>query len=72
MNDPRPVPQADAGLCSRCRHHRIVSSARGATFVLCRLSETDPRFARYPRLPVLTCSGFRAASPDPDSGSNHS
>jgi hypothetical protein len=35
-----------------------VSSARGSTFWRCALSERDPRFAKYPRLPVVTCEGF--------------
>jgi hypothetical protein len=25
---------------------------------MCGLSRTDERFAKYPRLPVLVCSGF--------------
>jgi hypothetical protein len=37
---------------------QIVESARGSTFYLCRLSFSDPRFARYPPLPVLSCAGF--------------
>lgn len=47
-----------AGLCRTCRHARIITSARGSTFYLCRLSETDPRFAKYPALPVVRCAGF--------------
>jgi len=47
-----------AGLCSSCLHVRLIRSDRGATFYLCQLSATDPRFPKYPRLPVLTCSGF--------------
>jgi len=35
-----------------------ITSARGSTFYLCRRSFTDPRFARYPPIPVLVCSGF--------------
>jgi len=35
-----------------------VTSARGSTFYLCRRSFTDPRFARYPPIPVLVCAGF--------------
>ena len=27
-------------------------------FLQCRLSFTDPRFKKYPRLPVLQCSGY--------------
>ncbi|PYV32795.1 MAG: hypothetical protein DMG22_11990 [Acidobacteria bacterium] len=47
-----------AGLCSACRHARIVRSDRGSRFYLCERSRTDPRFAMYPRLPVTSCSGF--------------
>lgn len=47
----------EAGLCRRCRFAEEKSTAR-SVFLLCRLSETDSRFARYPQLPVLACSGF--------------
>ena len=46
------------GLCRTCEHARIIQSARGSKFYLCRLSETDSRFAKYPRLPVLRCGGY--------------
>ena len=49
---------AVVGLCAACAHARRVTSARGSTFWRCGLSETDPRFAKYPRLPVLRCDGF--------------
>jgi len=26
--------------------------------MLCELSKTDPRFPKYPRLPVLACPGY--------------
>jgi hypothetical protein len=61
MNDRRPDGQVQpppAGLCDRCVHLQIVTSAKGSRFYLCRLSFTDPRFPRYPPLPVLACSGF--------------
>lgn len=58
MDDRRASGQA-AGLCERCRHVEVVRSSRGSTFYLCRLSFTDPRFARYPAIPVLACGGFR-------------
>jgi len=51
MNDRR-------GLCTSCEHMQTVTSSKGSTFVLCALSATDPRFPKYPRLPVLTCSGY--------------
>jgi hypothetical protein len=25
---------------------------------MCQLAETDPRFAKYPRLPVIRCAGY--------------
>ena len=49
---------AAAGLCARYRHGRVVVAARGSTFSLCALSASDPRFAKYPRLPVVRCAGF--------------
>jgi len=59
MNDsPRPG-QPSPGLCARCAHAQVVRTPRGSTFYLCRLSAVDPRFPKYPRLPVLACGGFR-------------
>jgi len=46
------------GLCATCRHVRLIRSDRGTTFYFCQLSATDPRFPKYPRLPVLSCSGY--------------
>ncbi len=43
---------------------RQVTSDRGATFYRCALSDTDPRFPRYPRLPVLECAGYEPAPPN--------
>ncbi len=57
MNDSDGGEQG-AGLCERCANVRIIETPRGSRFYLCRLSATDPRFPKYPRLPVLTCSGF--------------
>ena len=51
-------PTDAAGLCAACAHSRVVTSARGSGFVLCGLSRTDERFAKYPRLPVLAGVGF--------------
>jgi hypothetical protein len=49
------------GLCATCRHARVVQSARGSTFYLCRLAEVDPRFVRYPQLPMLKCAGYESS-----------
>jgi hypothetical protein len=59
MDDRRRAGQAAApGLCEGCLHLQTVQSTKGSRFYLCRLSLTDPRFPRYPRIPVLSCSGF--------------
>jgi hypothetical protein len=64
MNQPRApgklgnASDPDVGLCATCRRVQRVSSDRGSTFYLCRLSLVDPRYARYPRLPVLVCQGY--------------
>jgi hypothetical protein len=47
------------GLCATCLHMRIVRSDRGSVFRQCLLSLEDSRFPKYPRLPVLECSGWR-------------
>jgi Rieske Fe-S protein len=46
------------GLCTDCVHARRVRSSRGSIFFLCELSARDPNFAKYPRLPILRCSGY--------------
>ena len=46
------------GLCADCLHARRVESDRGATFLLCELSVTDPAFPKYPALPVTRCAGY--------------
>jgi hypothetical protein len=48
------------GLCASCRHLVLIRSDRGSTFVQCGLSKTDPRFPRYPPLPVIVCGGHIA------------
>ena len=54
------VPNSvNAGLCADCLHSRRIESAHGSVFILCELSLTDPNFAKYPRLPVLTCDGYK-------------
>jgi hypothetical protein len=59
--------RAPIGLCATCRHARVVHSSRGSTFYLCQLAEIDPRFDKYPRLPVLRCTGYKPAEQSGDS-----
>lgn len=46
------------GLCRDCQHMRKIKSDRGSIFIQCQLSFEDSQFAKYPRLPVLSCSGY--------------
>ncbi len=47
-----------AGLCETCRHAQQLKHPRGGGgYWRCLLAETDPRFERYPRLPVIECAG---------------
>jgi hypothetical protein len=56
-DSPRNADQP-VGLCVTCEFMRQVRSDRGSTFYLCERSLSDPRFAKYPRLPVLECPGY--------------
>ena len=70
MSEPPEDPAATAaelrrvGLCARCRHARRVVSAKGSVFFMCQLAARDPRFSKYPRLPVLSCPGHESGTPN--------
>jgi glycine cleavage system transcriptional repressor len=51
----------DPGLCGSCREARVQVSARRSRFFRCGLADEDPRFRRYPALPVLACPGYAPA-----------
>jgi len=57
--DPSQEKNVAASLCANCVHARRIESGRGSVFILCELSHTDPRFPKYPRLPVLSCEGYK-------------
>ena len=65
MNDSR-VEEQGAGLCARCAHALVIRNDRGSRFYLCRLAASDPRFAKYPQLPVRRCAGFVPSPEDDD------
>jgi hypothetical protein len=56
---------AAVGLCATCRHARWVENRRGSSFLLCGRAASDPRYRRYPPLPVLRCPGHDATAPEP-------
>jgi hypothetical protein len=53
------------GLCPTCIHARTVTSARGSVFLLCGRNASDPRFPKYPRLPVIRCVGYEPRDDTP-------
>lgn len=59
------APPIGSGLCEACRHVKRIATAKGSVFVLCARHRTDPRFAKYPRVPVLVCPGFEPAPEAP-------
>jgi len=58
-------PSPHIGLCVTCKHSQRIESSKGSVFLLCELSKSDPRFPKYPRLPMLSCSGYQAKMSDP-------
>jgi len=56
------LPRPPAGLCESCANVRVVETRKGSRFYLCTLSEVDPRFPKYPGIPVLRCAGYVPAA----------
>jgi hypothetical protein len=50
------------GLCATCRHARVLETPR-SVFWRCLLAAEDPRFDKYPRLPVIECIGYARVEP---------
>jgi hypothetical protein len=64
MSAPKSSPDDNPrlGLCADCLHARLIESAKGSQFLLCQLSQSDPSFPKYPRLPILACPGHSPKS----------
>jgi len=56
------MPSVFPGLCGDCVSVRVVDNGRSA-FYLCERALTDPRYRKYPALPVLACPGYRRREP---------
>ena len=63
MADSQLERQQRVGLCANCTHGRLIQSAKGSEFWLCERGKSDPRFKKYPPLPVRFCLGFERATP---------
>ena len=46
-------------LCETCAWMREVIAPKGSRFLLCRLSQTDPAYPKYPPQPVVRREGYR-------------
>jgi hypothetical protein len=57
-NAPRPKDPGYGGLCPGCAKVRLISSDKGSTFVMCRHSNADPRWPKYPPQPVRSCTAY--------------
>jgi hypothetical protein len=55
MADPPPFPDS---LCHRCRHLRVIRSARGSSFLMCQ----EPSLPKYTAQPVRGCPRFAPAA----------
>ncbi len=63
MSGESGLPEA-WGQCATCAHARSVGHPReGEAYCRCALAETDSRFKKYPRLPMLNCPGFTLPEP---------
>ena len=64
MSGMDPIKESRAGLCATCRHLKENRNDRGSVFVYCLKSESDPRYPKYPPLPVVRCAGHEPAAPE--------
>ena len=62
MREPVGEGRDGSGLCASCLHTRLQRNARGSTFRRCARADGDPRFVRYPPLPVLRCAGHETGA----------
>jgi hypothetical protein len=70
MASHAPTPYSPPpGLCESCANVKIIDTRKGSRFFLCELSDVDPRFPRYPRIPVLRCHGYAPAESAADAAS---
>jgi hypothetical protein len=61
-SSPRFEPtdiRTTAGLCGHCEYAIVRPTRRGTVYLRCGRAATDPRFAKYPRLPVVNCPGYQ-------------
>ena len=58
MNKVAIADISHVGLCLDCKYSKHVEAKEDTVYFLCHRFFTDPTFPKYPRLPVLLCSGY--------------
>ena len=53
-----PTTNLTHGQCPKCNHVRVINTPRGSRFLLCKLSEKDAHYPKYPHQPVRSCKEF--------------
>lgn len=66
MMNQREAARQAPGLCGRCVHAAWIRNDRGSEFLRCGRSDSDPRYVKFPLLPVLICAGYETGGPKPD------
>lgn len=57
----------NVSLCPSCSFAKEIISGKGIRFLLCEKSQTDERFPKYPRQPVIRCHAFVEKKGDSES-----
>lgn len=65
MNDSS-LRSFNASQCANCGQVRVIETPKGSVFYLCKRSEFDHLFPKYPPQPVLGCSGWQPTSGSAD------
>jgi hypothetical protein len=60
--DPPAWVRPPAGLCDSCGFQKLITTGRGSVFSMCERSKTDPRYPKYPPVPVGSCPGYAPGS----------
>jgi hypothetical protein len=63
------MPPVFPGLCADCAFSKVIDTGR-STFHLCVRGLTDPRYSKYPPLPVMACPGYQRLESGPPAGSD--
>lgn len=51
-------PRSWGSLCEECVQVRVIRSAKGSVFLMCRIGVDDPSWPKYPPQPVRSCPKF--------------